>query len=153
VCETDLKGRKTNNIKRVRAGFSDLDGAPLEPVLADGEPQPHIVTVTSPGRFHAYYLGEGIPLDQFESLQKAIAARLNGDRAVHALPRVMRLPGFIHRKGEPFLVRILQINDIEPYPWKALQEAFLPPTPDVPPNDRKAVRGFEVAPEFRDLPV
>src|SRR5262249_7611536 len=148
VCETDLKGRKTNNIKRVRAGFSDLDGAPLEPVLADGELKTHIITETSPGRFHTYYIVEGIPLDHFEPLQKAIATRFNGDPAVHDLPRVMRLPGFIHRKGEPFLVRILQINDLKPYPWKVLQEAFPPST-----THRKAIPGFEVAPEFKDLPV
>jgi predicted P-loop ATPase len=128
--ETDLQGRKIENIKRVRALFPDLDGAPLEPVLADGAPKTHIITETSPGRFQAYYLiGDDMPLDEFEPLQKAIAARFHGDPAVHDLPRVMRLPGFIHRKGEPFLVRVRQINEIAPYPWKVLQEAFAPQPP------------------------
>src|SRR5262249_35930198 len=108
--ETDFKGRKTNNIKRVRAGFSDLDGAPLEPVNETKLP-PHIDNGPPPAPYHPYYtIGDAIPLAQFEPLQKAIAARFNADPSVHDLPRVMRLPGFIHRKGEPFLVRILQIN-------------------------------------------
>jgi len=146
VCETDLKGRKKNNIKRVRAGFGDLDGSPLDPVNA-AEVQPHIVVESSPGRYHPYYIiADDMPLEEFEPLQKAIAARFNGDPSVHDLPRVMRLPGFIHRKDKPFLVRILQINKIAPYPWKVLQEAFLPP-----PNDHPG--RFEVAPAFADLPV
>ena len=33
VNETDLKGRKAQNVKRVRSTFTDLDGAPLQPVL------------------------------------------------------------------------------------------------------------------------
>ena len=42
------------------------------------------------------------------------------------LPRVLRLPGFIHRKGAPFLSRIVAINDIEPYKWTTLLETFPP---------------------------
>ena len=34
VNESDGKGRATTNIVRVRATFVDLDGAPLEPVMA-----------------------------------------------------------------------------------------------------------------------
>jgi hypothetical protein len=37
----------------VRALFLDLDGAPLEPVLLHATP--HIITESSPGRFHPYY--------------------------------------------------------------------------------------------------
>ena len=41
VNETDLKGRKAQNITRVRAVFADLDGAPLKPALQ--KPLPQIV--------------------------------------------------------------------------------------------------------------
>jgi hypothetical protein len=54
VNETDGKGRKTENIVKIRALYVDLDGAPLEPVLANGRP-PHIVTETSPGRWHVFW--------------------------------------------------------------------------------------------------
>src|SRR5262249_20840995 len=99
---------------RVRALFVDLDGAPLEPVLADVK-KVHIVVNTSPGRWHAYWLVTGVALDQFSAKQKALIAAFNSDPAIHDLPHVMRLPGFVHRKGEPHLVRIVSVNDAPPY--------------------------------------
>ena len=91
--------RKAVDVERVRAVFADLDGAPLDPVLAC-DLEPHIVVESSPGRFHAYWIVEGLPLDQFTPVQKAIAARFGSDPIVHDLPRVMRLPGFWHQKGD-----------------------------------------------------
>src|SRR5262249_49007786 len=61
-------------------------------------------------------------------------------------PRVMRLAGFIHRKGTPFLSRIVQINDIAPHKWKELREAFPPPATE------KNQVVLTAAPEFADLP-
>jgi hypothetical protein len=112
--ETDLKGRTADNIVRVRAVFVDLDGAPLEPVLANGR-TPHIVTDTSPGRWHAYWRVADMSLDQFGPVQEALAAKFNSDPSVQDLPRVVRLPGFMHRKGEPFLVEIKSTSDHAPY--------------------------------------
>jgi hypothetical protein len=63
VCVTNFKGRKQENIIGVRAHFADLDGAPLEPVLADDEPKTHLITETSPGRFHPYWRVDNAPLD------------------------------------------------------------------------------------------
>jgi RecA-family ATPase len=113
INETDGKGRKGENITRVRALFADLDGAPLEPVMAH-QPPPHLVVQTSPNRFHAYWFVEGLPFEQFKASQQALARKFGGD-AVHDLPRVMRLPGFLHRKGEPFLVQIIHDNSGFPY--------------------------------------
>ena len=130
VCinETDLKGRATENVKRIRAGYIDLDGAPLDPVNK-AKLRAHIITETSPGRYQAYWIiGDDMPLEEFKPLQKGLIAYFNGDPAVHDLPRVMRIPGFIHNKeGTPFLSRIVQINDIPPYKWEELREAFPPP--------------------------
>ena len=96
---TDGTGRQAHNIKRVRAVFVDLDGAPLATVLAAGL-DPHIVCESSPGRYHAYWLTDDCPLAEFERMQRALARRFGGDPSVHDLPRVMRLPGFRHFKGE-----------------------------------------------------
>lgn len=41
---------------------------------------------------------------EFTPLQKEIIARTGGDRAIHDLPRVMRLPGFPHQKASPYFV-------------------------------------------------
>jgi hypothetical protein len=48
VARTDFKGRAETNIKAIRAVFADLDGSPLEPVLADGVPKPHITLKRRP---------------------------------------------------------------------------------------------------------
>ncbi|MBA3909453.1 MAG: hypothetical protein C0524_06085 [Rhodobacter sp.] len=104
VNETDLAGRSRANVTRVRAFFVDLDGAPLEPVRAWLEP--HILVETSPGRWHAYWLVSDCPLDAFTRIQKQLIAAFGSDKSVHDLPRVMRLPGFWHQKGQPVRVQL-----------------------------------------------
>lgn len=115
VNATDLKGRKAKNITRIRAVFVDLDGAPLEPALE--KPQPHIVVESSPKRWHAYWLVKDMPVDDkaFRGAQRRLIKRLDSDPAVTDLPRVLRLPGFIHQKGKPYRVRIKQISNEKPY--------------------------------------
>lgn len=117
----DGLGRKAANVTDIRALFVDLDGAPLEPVLAC-DLDPHIIIESSPARYHAYWLANDCQLDRFTPLQAAIAAKFNGDRVVKDLPRVMRLPGFWHQKGEPFQTRILQENLAQPYAISNLME-------------------------------
>lgn len=118
INETDLKGRKAENIVRVRALFVDLDGAPLEPVLAHS-PAPHMVVTSSPGRWHAYWLVEGMDLVDFEGAQAALIRKFKADPSVKDLPRVMRLPGFFHLKGEPFRVTIRNTMSDAPTPYPA----------------------------------
>ena len=105
--------RNAHNVVRVRAAFVDLDGAPLEPIVQSLKP--HIIVESSPGRYHAYWKMSDCPIDKFTSIQKAIIKKFNGDRSVHDIPRVMRVPGFIHQKGEAFETRIIETNNIEPY--------------------------------------
>jgi hypothetical protein len=118
VNETDGKGRKTENVTRVRAFFLDLDGAPLGPV-EDWEP-PHIVCETSPGRWHTYWLVDNCPLDGFRQVQKDLIATFGGDDCIHDLPRVMRLPGFYHQKGNPYMVRMIETGAF-PAPFKVAE--------------------------------
>jgi len=110
----DGKGRSATNVVAADAVFVDLDGAPLAPVLS-ASPEPHIVVESSPGRYHAWWQVDAFPLAQFTPVQKALAARFAGDPTVHDLPRVMRLPGFIHWKGEPFLTRVTRTAPAQPY--------------------------------------
>lgn len=118
VNETDGKGRKAENITRVRAFFLDLDGSPLEPVT-EWEP-PHIVCETSPGRWHAYYLVKDCPLADFRAVQKDLIKTFGGDDCIHDLPRVMRLPGFYHQKGDPYMVRMIETGAFPP-PFSAVE--------------------------------
>ena len=131
INETDGKGRKASNITRARAVFADLDGSPLDPVLACPL-EPHAVIESSPGRFHAYWLAHRLHLESFGPVQKAIIARFGGDKAVHDLSRVMRLPGFIHQKGkQPFQTRIRRIKGRPAYEAsELLNEFYTPPEPE-----------------------
>jgi hypothetical protein len=107
--ETDGKGRKTRNITRVRFYFTDLDGAPIQPVL-DCPLKPHCIVTTSPDRYHVYWRVSDGKLEEFAAIQKALAERFNGDLKVKDLPRCLRLPGSLHQKRNPFLVQVYEAN-------------------------------------------
>ncbi len=104
VNETDGRARRKENIRRIRAVHIDLDGSPLEPLLNDLTP-PNIVVNTSHGRFHAYWRVTDCPVDCVESALRQMAERFHGDRSCTDRNRVLRLPGFLHRKKEPYAVR------------------------------------------------
>lgn len=121
VNEGDGRGRKADNVRSVRAVFVDLDDAAISPVCAS-DLAPHIIVESSPERWHAYWLTTGVPLEQFKPLQQAIAVRFNGDPSVCDLPRVMRVPGFLHNKGKPFLSHVIEQQDKPPYSYAAIME-------------------------------
>lgn len=99
--------RTKENVVAVHALFVDLDGAPLQPLM-DAAAPPNIIVESSPGRYHGYWTGIECPLAAFAPSQIALARHFGGDETVKDLPRVMRLPGFIHQKGEPFMTRIIK---------------------------------------------
>ncbi len=112
INEGNGRGRAAENVQRVRALFIDTDGAPYPAKLPL---EPHLVTQSSPGRWHLYWCVDGVLLDSFSTLQKALAEHYGTDPSVNDLPRVMRLPGFYHRKGEPVMVELLEANTAPPY--------------------------------------
>ncbi|HNC03544.1 MAG TPA: DUF3987 domain-containing protein, partial [Agitococcus sp.] len=117
INETDLRGRSLANMLKVRALFVDLDGSPLQPILDLPEDlHPHIIIESSPDKWHCYWLVNNCELEQFKPLQQALAAKFDGDKQVCDLPRVMRLAGFSHNKGESFITRIHTMQDnLYPY--------------------------------------
>lgn len=128
VAETDGTGRKASNIVRVRAVFVDLDGAPIEPVLA-GDFKPHLIVNTSPGKYHAYWLTADVPLANFTPIQEALIAKYDGDKKVKDLCRVMRVPGFNHCKAEPRMVTCERLHDGKPYTLAELSAWLKPAKP------------------------
>jgi putative DNA primase/helicase len=111
-------------VLRVRAVFVDLDGAPPEPAMS-WEPPPHLTVESSPGKWHLYWLVDGMPLEQFGDVQKQLAERFAGDKAVCDIPRVMRVPGFYHHKKDPFISRLHHVAaDCTPYSAALLLSAL-----------------------------
>lgn len=123
VNATDLKGRRLENIIGIRSVFVDLDGASLEPILSSPL-EPHAIVESSPGRYHAYWIVEGVTLAEFSNIQKLLAEKFNGDKAVHDLPRLMRLPGFFHLKKTPFRSKVIHQSQAQPYDKQLFLDGF-----------------------------
>jgi len=116
-------GHRDADITSVTAVFADTDGAPLEPIVETLPP--HCVVNTSPGKFHVYWRVVDFPLDQFKPAQIHIAKRFGCDPSVNNLARVMRLPGFMHLKADPFDVRIIHLDaNLKAYSHTEIVEAF-----------------------------
>lgn len=141
------KGRSTKNVVRVLALFVDLDGAPLGPAV--NRLKPHIIVESSPGRYHLYWLVSDCTLDQFKPLQQAIAREFNGDKACCDLPRVLRVPGFLHQKDKPFLTRLVEANDFPKYTTQQIIDglglilAADTPSPQTPQTATGISKGYE----------
>lgn len=120
----DLRGRRAENVVRVTAYFADLDGAPL---LDEYPLPPTAVVESSAGRYHLYWRLTDAPLETFGHVQKHVADLLGGDPKVHDLPRVMRLPGYLHAKGEPFCSRVLELDAGRVYSSALFAEHFAVP--------------------------
>lgn len=101
----DKTCRTKSNVIHIRALWADLDGVPLQPVIEALHPD--IIVQSSPGRWHAYWVTNDCPLEDFSERQKQIAAKFDADPSVFDLPRVMRLPGFWHQKAEPFMTHMV----------------------------------------------
>ena len=125
VNQTDGNGRTAKNIKAVRALFVDFDSIDeSRPVRLQASPVPPTVIVeSSKGKHHAYWVVDGIALDEFSVCQKQLIAYFSStgdtpDKAVHDLPRVMRLPDFIHAKVKDgvasprFVSRVVHVGEI-----------------------------------------
>ena len=113
VNQTNLQGRKTENVVRIRALFCDCDEGdlPTFPV------KPSMLIQSARGQ-HAYWiLSDDMPFEAFAGVQKAIAQKYNADPKICDLPRVMRVPGFFHHKKDPFIVKIVECGG-ETYLWK-----------------------------------
>lgn len=105
--------RRAENVERVRALAADCDDPQrreaVEREIARRGLAPSLVVETSPEKRHYYWLTDACPLDMFKPMQQAIAAALGTDPVIFDLPRVLRLPGFVHRKGAPFLTRVVAL--------------------------------------------
>lgn len=117
ICVNETKGkiRRATNIVRVRALFADFDTPNpnrVKELLALVIP-PSLIVESSPDKHHAYWIlnpDENLPLQEFKPLQQTLASHLGSDPSVCDLPRVLRLAGFIHQKGEAFTSLIRHIG-------------------------------------------
>ncbi len=127
VNETDGRGRCSDNIIRVRAVWQEDDNSHDGPFpLA-----PSMVIETSPRHFHRYWLvADDWPADQqgrahFASVMDRMVESYGSDKHAKDIARVLRVPGFLHRKAIPTLVRIVG-SDGRHYTRAEIVAAFPP---------------------------
>lgn len=127
INETNGKGRAEKDIVKIRAVYADFDGAPLFPVW---EYNPSMVIETSPGKFHAHWLVEDdkFPVEGFRQVQESIIDKFGTDKHVKDPSRVMRVPGFYHKKNKPYMSRIIYCDPGKKYTFSELSDMF-PPKP------------------------
>lgn len=124
---TDGRGRRAENIVRIRAVWQEDDG--------DGKPLPvdaHIVVESSPGKAHRYVLTDALAPAEFAAVMRQMVTNFGSDPSAVDTARVLRIPGLYHLKdrARPHLVRMRQESLAQPYPAAALLAAF-----DVSPAD------------------
>ena len=103
VNQTDGQARRNENITRLRAFFVDADGMPRPRTW---HAPPDLVVWRDPVHWHAYWrLNGALPFGAFKYHQQRLASFYRTDPSICDLARVMRLPGFLHRKQHPVLVR------------------------------------------------
>jgi hypothetical protein len=111
INETDGKGRSVEHIIRVRAVWQEDDHG------YDGA----FPLASSPGHFHRYWLvADAWPADDqgvadFSGVMERMVASYGSDKGAKDLSRVLRIPGFLHRKADkgpvaPFMVCIVEAN-------------------------------------------
>jgi hypothetical protein len=127
------KQRTSRMLKRIRAVWADDDIIRDEPRI-DFPISPNIVVETSKGKFHYYWLTTTENIEEWGCVMNGIANTYDVDGNAKDLVRVLRLPGFFHKKQEPFESHCY-LGSQEPYPWIEITEAFPPDFDHKPRND------------------
>jgi len=108
----ETTGTRDEHVTRIRAVFADFDrGDRAEQQTRLGYFNLHapisMVVQSSPGKFHAYWSTFDFPVERFKPFQQELAHVMSSDPTVSNPSHVMRVPGFLHQKSEPFRSRVL----------------------------------------------
>lgn len=123
--------RTIENVTELRAAFVDADDCEIDWETLELAPS---IVVQSKAGLHVYWLlKRGENLERFWDIQSALAHTLGTDPKVKDLPRVMRIPGYVHQKAEPFNVSLVHVDTSKVYTIDDLfagLELELPPHAD-----------------------
>jgi len=101
-------GDTGQQVQTIRAHVLDLDNLNAADNLqraAQHIPLPWFAVQTSPGKAHVYWpVRYPANLESYRTTQRKLRQFFDGDKAVVDATRVLRVPGFLHQKGQPHLV-------------------------------------------------
>lgn len=109
---TDGLGREAQNVISLRAQFIDIDDGDTHAKHARAQSwtlKPHMTVRSSPTKYHDYWLVK--PYNDhalYNSIQQRLITLFESDPPIWDVPRVMRVPGFLHMKNPaaPTLVTV-----------------------------------------------
>jgi hypothetical protein len=144
INETDGLGRKSKNIVRVRAVWQEDDDGYTGCIPPGPQHRRRVVARALP----SLLVGNDWPADErgradFASVMERMVETYGSDKNAKDISRVMRLPGFLHRKADkgpinPFLVRIVEATG-KRYMRAEIRAAF----PPVPREPREPIKVWE----------
>lgn len=112
---------------KVHAQFMECDDYSFEEQirrLNGFEFEPSVIIRTRKS-LHCYWLMEaGASMDRFRYVQTQLAEYFGGDTSIKNESRVMRLPGFLHQKAEPVMVRLIKFDPDLKYTQERLSAAL-----------------------------
>ena len=115
-------GRKKEDIVAYRAIWREAD----EPDLPELPIKPNMTIETSPRHKHEYFFIDDAGPDKGDALMRSMVEKYGSDKNAKDRSRVLRLPGFYHRKGSPHMVRIIGHNPMPRYSIDEVSQ-YIPP--------------------------
>lgn len=126
-------GHEDADITRVNAQFVECDSLSFKEQLAQIKAfpiEPSLI-VKIQKSLHVYWLMKDAKVEDFRRVQKRLIAGFHGDPSCVNESRVLRLPGFEHRKGDPVMVECVKFSPELRYTQAEL-ETVLPEIPEEP---------------------
>ena len=115
--------RTKKMLKAIRAVFCDDDES--GEYRDDFPITPNIVLQSSPNKFQYFWLTTTDNFREWDGVQNTIVEQFAGDKNAKDRVRILRIPGFNHNKGEPFMVKAFATR-VEAYSWSEIVAAFPP---------------------------
>jgi putative DNA primase/helicase len=117
-------GNEDKDITRINAQFVENDNLSLDEQyknLMAFPLEPSLIVKTKKS-LHAYWLINDGDVKLFRPIQMKLAQHFKGDKSIVNESRVLRLPGFEHRKGDPVKVTCIKYNPELRYTQEQLLE-------------------------------
>jgi len=117
-------GNEDKEITRINAQFVENDTLPIEEQYQNlmAFPLEPSLIVRTKKSLHAYWLIKNGDVSKFRSVQSKLAEHFSGDKTIINESRVLRLPGFEHRKSDPVMVTCIKYNPELRYTQQQLLE-------------------------------
>lgn len=133
-------GTTKGEINEIRAFSIDYDSPTrtreeLDAHLSRCPLPPSIIVESSTGKWHVYWLVSDYPLDLIDGYDHCLngfIAYMQGDPNANKRTQLLRVPGFYHTKGKPFLSRLVECRPELRYRWEDMWtwlSSVVPPPP------------------------